>query len=70
MSGGTHALGTYYDLPNVPYVMFFYNDSVLKELGYSLHGTYWHENFGQPISGLIRRYREVSRMLPVKIREQ
>ena len=32
-----------YDLPNVPYVMYFYR-------GYGLHGTYWHNNFGTPMS--------------------
>jgi len=36
----------YYNLPNVPYVMFFANDSVPKGRGYSLHGTYWHNDFG------------------------
>lgn len=30
-------------LPNVPYVMYFYK-------GYGLHGTYWHNNFGTPMS--------------------
>ncbi len=50
MSGGSKALGTYYYLPNVPYIMFFYNDNVKKQLGYSLHGTYWHNNFGIPMS--------------------
>lgn len=35
--------GPGYYLPNVPYVMFFYK-------AYSLHGTYWHNNFGQPMS--------------------
>jgi len=30
--------------------MFFYNDQVPKESGYSLHGTYWHNNFGHPMS--------------------
>ena len=39
-----------YDLPNVPYVMFFYNDDVAKYLGFSLHGAYWHNNFGHPMS--------------------
>lgn len=62
VSGGTPAhptvLGTYhiylklpsqrmtgpgYDLPNVPWVMYFYS-------GYSFHGTYWHHNFGYPMS--------------------
>jgi lipoprotein-anchoring transpeptidase ErfK/SrfK len=35
--------GPDYYLPNVPYVMYFYK-------GYALHGTYWHNNFGQPMS--------------------
>ena len=35
--------GPDYYLPNVPYVMYFYR-------GYSLHGTYWHNNFGTPMS--------------------
>jgi lipoprotein-anchoring transpeptidase ErfK/SrfK len=35
--------GDDYYLPNVPYVMYFYK-------GYGLHGTYWHNNFGQPMS--------------------
>lgn len=50
MSGGSQALGTYYYLPNVPYVMFFYNNEVPKSMGYSLHGTYWHNNFGHVMS--------------------
>jgi len=48
MSGGTG--GDYYNLPNVPYVMFFYNDQVGKGRGFSLHGAYWHNNFGYPMS--------------------
>ena len=48
MSGGSGA--DYYDLPNVPYVMFFYNDQVGKGQGFSLHGAYWHNNFGYPMS--------------------
>ncbi len=43
MSGGSHARGDYYYLPNVPYCMYYY-------AGYSLHGTYWHSNFGTPMS--------------------
>lgn len=50
MSGGSKALGTYYYLPNVPYIMFFYNEKASKSMGYSLHGTYWHNNFGVPMS--------------------
>lgn len=50
MSGGNRALGTYYYLPNVPYVMFFANNTIARMRGFSLHGTYWHENFGHPMS--------------------
>ncbi|MFA5828128.1 MAG: L,D-transpeptidase [Candidatus Shapirobacteria bacterium] len=50
MSGGSKALGTYYYLPNVPYIMFFYNEKTSKAMGYSFHGTYWHNNFGVPMS--------------------
>ncbi len=35
--------GPGYYLPKVPYVMYFYR-------GYGLHGTYWHNNFGNPMS--------------------
>ena len=35
--------GPGYYLPGVPWVMYFYR-------GYSFHGTYWHNNFGQPMS--------------------
>jgi LysM repeat protein len=35
--------GPGYYLPGVPYVQYFYS-------GYALHGTYWHNNFGQPMS--------------------
>ncbi|HBY98458.1 MAG: LysM peptidoglycan-binding domain-containing protein [Ardenticatenaceae bacterium] len=41
MTGGSGA--DYYYLPNVPYVMYFFR-------GYGLHGTYWHNNFGRPMS--------------------
>ena len=35
--------GPGYYLPDVPYIMYFY-------AGYALHGTYWHNNFGQRMS--------------------
>ena len=35
--------GPGYDLPDVPYVMFFHK-------GYAIHGVYWHNNFGVAIS--------------------
>lgn len=50
MSGGNRALGTYYYLPNVPYIMFFGNAQIPASRGFSLHGTYWHNNFGHPMS--------------------
>lgn len=50
MEGGNKAIGTYYNLPNVPYTMFFYNDQVSKSTGYGIHGAYWHNNFGHPMS--------------------
>jgi len=50
MSGGSEELGTYYYLPNVQNVMFFYNDKYEKKLGYSFHQAYWHNNFGVPMS--------------------
>lgn len=50
MTGGDPNLGTFYDLPNVPYTMFFYNDEVSKSQGFSIHGAYWHNNFGHPMS--------------------
>lgn len=43
MVGGSQDLGTYYNLPNVPNNMFFYQ-------GYAIHGAYWHNNFGHPMS--------------------
>ncbi len=36
-------VGPGYNLPNVEYVMYFYK-------GYGIHGTYWHNNFGHPMS--------------------
>lgn len=50
MSGGNKVIGTYYNLPNVPYTMFFYNEEIPKARGYGIHGTYWHNNFGHPMS--------------------
>ena len=35
--------GPDYDLDNVEWVMYFFR-------GYSFHGTWWHNNFGQPMS--------------------
>lgn len=38
-----HMRGDDYDLANVPYTMYFFE-------GYGIHGTYWHHNFGVPMS--------------------
>jgi LysM repeat protein len=43
MRGGSHAAGDYYHLRDVPYTMYFHGS-------YGIHGTYWHNNFGQPMS--------------------
>lgn len=50
MEGGNKASHTYYYLPNVPFVMFFSNAEVAPSQGFSIHGTYWHNNFGHPMS--------------------
>ena len=39
----TDMRGDDYYLPDVPYTMYFYE-------GYGIHGTYWHNNFGTPMS--------------------
>ncbi|MFT4039448.1 MAG: L,D-transpeptidase, partial [Thermomicrobiales bacterium] len=36
--------GEYYNVPDVPDVMYF------TDGGHALHGTYWHSNFGTPMS--------------------
>ena len=44
MTGGDRAVaGDYYNLDNVQWVQYFYED-------YSFHGTYWHNDFGTPKS--------------------
>jgi lipoprotein-anchoring transpeptidase ErfK/SrfK len=36
--------GEHYNVPDVPWVLYFTNS------GHALHGTYWHNNFGMPMS--------------------
>jgi hypothetical protein len=48
MSGGRGS--TYYYLPNVPFIMYFSNDQIAASRGFGIHGTYWHDNFGHPMS--------------------
>jgi lipoprotein-anchoring transpeptidase ErfK/SrfK len=46
----TSMSGPGYYLPDVPYTMYFYK-------GYGIHGTYWHNNFGTPMShGCVNMY--------------
>jgi lipoprotein-anchoring transpeptidase ErfK/SrfK len=53
----TLMVGPNYYLPEVPYTMYFYG-------GYSLHGTYWHDNFGQPMShGCVNLKTEEAKQL-------
>jgi lipoprotein-anchoring transpeptidase ErfK/SrfK len=40
----THRMrGRGYNIPDVPYTMYFYG-------GYAIHGAYWHNRFGTPVS--------------------
>ena len=43
MRGGNRAAGTSYHVTEVKNVLYFYED-------YGFHGTYWHSNFGTPMS--------------------
>lgn len=43
MTGGSKADGSYYSIPNVEWVSYFYKD-------YALHGAWWREKFGAPAS--------------------
>ncbi|OGM16018.1 hypothetical protein A2V56_01495 [Candidatus Woesebacteria bacterium RBG_19FT_COMBO_42_9] len=53
----------YYNLPNVPYTMYFSNDQIPSWRGYGLHGAYWHNDFGRPKShGCVN--------LPIPVAEQ
>lgn len=44
MDGGSKERGDYYYLKDVPYPQYFHKS------GEGLHGTYWHDNFGTPMS--------------------
>ncbi len=49
--------GPGYYLPNVPYVMYFQGN-------YALHGAYWHNNWGTPMShGCVNLRREDAKWL-------
>jgi hypothetical protein len=64
MEGGKKEINTYYYLPNVPYVMYFSNDEIPAYRGFGIHGTYWHSNFGHPMShGCINMKTEEAGLL-------
>lgn len=50
MTGGAGA--DYYDLPNIPYIMYIYNDAHPQYEGYGIHDAYWltEADFGHPRS--------------------
>lgn len=42
-SSSSRMRGQGYNVPNVPYVMYYSG-------GYAVHGAYWHNSFGTPVS--------------------
>jgi hypothetical protein len=57
-NGNLFATPEDYELPGVPWTSFFY------EGGYAFHGTYWHDNFGTPMSrGCVNMRIEEARRL-------
>lgn len=47
-----------YELPGVPWTCFF------TEMGHAFHGTYWHDNFGSPMShGCVNMRTEEAKWL-------
>jgi lipoprotein-anchoring transpeptidase ErfK/SrfK len=57
MSGGSRASGDYYFLRDVQWVQYFYGN-------YGFHGTYWHSNYGNPMSrGCVNMTNEDAKWL-------
>lgn len=57
MSGGNRAAGDYYYLKDVEWVQYFFEE-------YAFHGTYWHNNFGRPMSrGCVNMRNEDAKWL-------
>lgn len=56
--GGTPGTSSYYNLPNVPYSLFFYK-------GYAIHGAYWHNDFGikNRSSGCVNLHPENAKLI-------
>ena len=56
--------GPGYDLPGVPWVMYFYKD-------YAIHGAYWHNSFGVPTShGCVNLTVEDARCVQLGVEAQ
>ncbi|MBN2115830.1 MAG: L,D-transpeptidase [Anaerolineales bacterium] len=57
-NGNLFAEAEDYELPGVPWTLFFTTE------GHAFHGTYWHENFGAPMShGCINMRNEDAKWL-------
>ncbi len=57
-NGNLFADFTDYELPGVPWTLFF------TDKGHAFHGTYWHENFGVPMSrGCINMHTHEAKLL-------
>ncbi len=56
--GGAPGTSGYYNLPNVPYSLFFYK-------GYAIHGAYWHNDFGikNRSSGCVNLYPDNAKVI-------
>lgn len=56
--GGIPGTSSYYNLPNVPYSLFFYK-------GYAIHGAYWHNDFGikNRSSGCVNLHPDNARLI-------
>lgn len=64
MRVGLVMLGRYTTLTDVPFVMFYEGEGVPRERGFAIHGAYWHEEFGRPVShGCINMRPDEARRL-------
>lgn len=53
----TRMAGPGYDTPDVPWTMYYH-------LGFAIHGAYWHNNFGTPVShGCVNLRVEEAKLL-------
>ena len=50
MKVGLVTLGKYYTLKNVPYIMYIEGEAAPRSRGFAIHGAYWHDDFGKPVS--------------------